>query len=65
MGKTKIHSRLYEQRIYNYMASKLETAGKAKFNHFTARYLDETGELDIKKVFLEFQDLPVGYRGYF
>jgi hypothetical protein len=25
-GKTKIHNRLYEQRIYNYMASKLETS---------------------------------------
>ncbi|MDQ1355511.1 MAG: hypothetical protein QG657_5821 [Acidobacteriota bacterium] len=56
MGKVKIHNRLYEQRVYNYMASKLETASKAKFNHFTARYLDETGGLDIKKVFLKFQD---------
>jgi len=56
LGKAKIHNRLYEQRIYNYMASKLETAGKAKFNHFTARYLDDTGGLDIKKVFLKFQD---------
>ncbi|HLP59106.1 MAG TPA: AAA-like domain-containing protein [Candidatus Deferrimicrobium sp.] len=56
MGKAKIHNRLYEQRIYNYMASKMETAGKAKFNHFTARYLDETGDLDIKKVILKFQD---------
>ncbi len=55
-GKAIIHNRVYEQRIYNYMASKLETAGKAKFNHFTARYLDETGGLDIKKVFLKFQD---------
>jgi hypothetical protein len=56
LGKAKIHNRLYEQRIYNYMASKMETAGKAKFNHFTARYLDETGDLDIKKVILKFQD---------
>jgi hypothetical protein len=56
MGKAKIHNRLYEQRIYNYMTSKLETAGKAKFNGIIARYLDETGGLDIEKVFLKFQD---------
>jgi len=53
--KTKIHNRVYEQRIYNYMASKLETSGKAKFNGISAKYLDKTGGLDIKKVFLEFQ----------
>ncbi|MDQ1354716.1 MAG: hypothetical protein QG657_5025 [Acidobacteriota bacterium] len=55
-GKAKIHNRLYEQRIYNYMASKLETSGKAILNHFTAKYLDETGGLDIKKIILKFQD---------
>ena len=54
-GKTKIHNRLYEQRIYNYMASKLETSGKAIRDHFTAKYLDETGGLDIKKILLKFQ----------
>jgi hypothetical protein len=55
-GKAKIHNRVYEQRIYNYMASKLETSGKAAFDHFTAKYLDETGALDIRKVFMKFQD---------
>jgi hypothetical protein len=55
-GKVKIHNRLYEQRIYNYMASKLETSGKAVIDHFTAKYLDKTGGLDIKKIFLKFQD---------
>jgi len=54
-GKAKIHNRLYEQRIYNYMASKLETSGKAILGHFTAKYLDETGGLDIKKILLKFQ----------
>jgi len=54
-GKAKIHNRVYEQRIYNYMASKLETSGKAKFNGISAKYFDKTGGLDIKKVFLEFQ----------
>jgi hypothetical protein len=27
-GKTVIHNRVYEQLLYNYMASKLETSGK-------------------------------------
>jgi hypothetical protein len=55
-GKAKIHNRLYEQRIYNYMASKLETSGKVAPDHFTAKYLYESGGLDIKKIFLKFQD---------
>jgi hypothetical protein len=55
-GKVRIHNRVYEQIIYHYMASKLEITGKAKFNGITARYLDETGGLDIKKVFQKFQD---------
>lgn len=55
-GKTKIHNRLYEQRIYNYMVSKLETSGMAKFKSITANFLDERGGLDIKRIFLKFQD---------
>ena len=55
-GKVRIHNRVYEQIIYHYMASKLEITGKAKFNGIIARYLDETGDLDIKKVILKFQE---------
>jgi hypothetical protein len=55
-GKVRVHNRLYEQRIYNYMSSRLETSGKVVFDHFTAKYLDEKGELDIKKVFSKFRD---------
>jgi len=54
-GNVRIHNRVYEQIIYHYMASKLEIRGKAKFNGISAKYLDKTGGLDIKKVFLEFQ----------
>ena len=54
-GKAKIHNRVYEQRIYNYMTSKLETSGDVMFDHITANYLDAGGSLDIKKVFLKFQ----------
>jgi hypothetical protein len=55
-GKVRIHNRVYEQIIYNYMASKLEISSKAKLNGISTKYLDETGGLDIKKVFLKFQD---------
>jgi hypothetical protein len=54
--KVRVHNRLYEQRIYDYMSSKLETSGKVAFDHFTARYIDDAGGLDIKKVFLKFRD---------
>ena len=54
-GKVRVHNRVYEQIIYNYMASKLETSADAAFDHFVANYLDEAGGLDIKKVFLKFQ----------
>jgi hypothetical protein len=55
-GKVCVHNRIYEQLIYNYMSSKLETSSKVTFDHFTSKYLDETGRLDIKKVFLKFKD---------
>lgn len=55
-GKVRVHNRIYEQRIYNYMASKLETSGKIPFDHFTSHYLDNSGRLDIPKVFLKFRD---------
>jgi hypothetical protein len=54
-GRTKVHNRLYEQRIYNYMASKMETSTPDILNSVTGSYLDETGKLDIKKVLSKFQ----------
>ncbi|MCK4762286.1 MAG: AAA family ATPase [Candidatus Aminicenantes bacterium] len=55
-GKTKIHNRLYEQRIYNYMASKMETSGKVKFDHVSSSYYNEDGTLHIEKVIGKFRD---------
>jgi hypothetical protein len=40
-GKVRVHNRIYEQIIYDYMASKLETSGDAAFDHFPANYLDD------------------------
>jgi len=54
-GKIKVHNRVYEQRIYNYLASKLEISGKNIGNGITSSYLDEKGKLDVKKVIMKFQ----------
>jgi hypothetical protein len=62
-GKARVHNRVYEQIIYNYMTSKLETSGHVTFDHFTAPYLDETGGLDVKKVFLKFREFMKEHYG--
>jgi hypothetical protein len=55
LGKVRVHNSVYEQIIYNYMASKLETSSANIGNSVTGSYLDETGKLDIKKILSKFQ----------
>jgi hypothetical protein len=55
-GKAKVHNRLYEQRIYNYMASKLETTWEIKFDHVSTSYIREDGTLDMEKTIRKFQE---------
>ncbi len=55
-GKVRVHNRLYEQLIYNYMASKMETSVKLKFNHVSSSYIDEAGILNIEKILRKFQE---------
>jgi hypothetical protein len=55
-GKTKIHNRLYEQRIYNYMASKIETTWEIKFDHVSSSYIRADGTLDLGKTIRKFQE---------
>jgi hypothetical protein len=55
-GKTKIHNRLYEQRIYNYMASKMETSTDMRFDHVGASYIKRDGALDLEKAIRKFQE---------
>jgi hypothetical protein len=56
-GKTKIHNRIYEQLIYNYMASNLETSGKIDLSRYDtgSSYLDESGGLNMQMVIRKFQ----------
>jgi hypothetical protein len=55
-GKAKIHNRLYEQRIYNYLASKMETSREIKFDHVSSSYIDKDGTFDIEKSIRKFQE---------
>lgn len=54
-GKVKVHNRLYEQLIYNYMSSRLETSGGVDFHAVSAGYINEDNSLDVKKVIRNFQ----------
>jgi AAA-like domain len=53
-GSIKIHNRIYEERIYNYMASKTMTALKSHYNYAGHFALDD-GSLDMPRVLLKFQ----------
>ncbi len=55
-NKTRVHNPVYEQRIYNYMASKMEIAGDTDFNIVSSSYVREDGDLDIEKVIRKFQE---------
>ncbi|MCP4149910.1 MAG: AAA family ATPase, partial [bacterium] len=57
-GKVKIHNRLYEQRIYNYMASMMETSGlgRSLYSGAESTYVRENGSLNIDLVIRKFQD---------
>lgn len=53
-GRLKIHNKIYEQLIYNYMSSVVSTSLASKYNygyHFTL----ENNALDMKAVLLKFQ----------
>jgi len=55
-GKTRIHNRLYEQLIYDYMSSNLETSGGIKYPAVSASYILEDGTLNIEKIIRKFQE---------
>ncbi len=55
-GKARVHNRLYEQLIYDYMSSKLETSGGIKYSTVGSSYIREDGTLDIEKILRKFQE---------
>lgn len=62
-GKTRVHNRIYEQRIFNYMSSKLETSGRVNFSNITGSYLDKEGHLDVESIIRKFQGFMIEQYG--
>jgi hypothetical protein len=55
-GQVKIHNRIYEQRIYNYLSAKrLQQFISEKNYTFGDTYLTDSGELDLERVLRKFQ----------
>ena len=55
-NKIKINNRIYEQRIYNYMSSIIETAISIGTYNNKSAYIKEDGTLDIRKVLVKFSE---------
>jgi hypothetical protein len=55
-GALKIHNRIYEQRIYNYMTAKT-IVNFPKVENFAGHFLLDNNELDIKAVLIKFQQV--------
>lgn len=54
-GMLQIHNRIYEQRIYNYMSSKIETSSLNLNKYTFADNFITDNELNLEKVLLKFQ----------
>lgn len=54
-GKVRIDNRIFEERIYNYMSSKIETTTSMKGYNFRDNVLNDTGALDMERVLTKFQ----------
>ena len=55
-GVTVIHNRVYEQRIYNYMSSKIETSTAMEGYNYRDNFLNRDNTLDFEKILLKFQE---------
>ncbi len=55
-SKVRIHNRLYQQLIYDYMASNLETSGDIEHFNVASSYIRGKDELDIEKIIRKFQE---------
>lgn len=55
-NKVKINNRIYEQRIYNYMSSLVETSVSIGPYNQQSAYIKEDGTLDIRKILIKFSE---------
>jgi hypothetical protein len=54
-GKVKIHNRIYEQIIYDYMSSNLETSKGIELYNVSSSYIEDGDKLNIEKIIRKFQ----------
>jgi hypothetical protein len=54
-GRVEVHNKIYEQAIYDYMSSKLETNLNMTTYNFRENFITVEGYLDFKKVLKKFQ----------
>jgi hypothetical protein len=52
----KINNRIYEQIIYDYMSSIIETSTDVSFYNEKSNFIKEDGNLDVKKMLIKFQE---------
>lgn len=50
----KINNRIYEQIVYDYLSSILETSTNVSFYNEKSKFINEDGNLDVKKVLIKF-----------
>jgi hypothetical protein len=55
-GMVVINNRVYAQRIYNYMSSKVETSTAMEGYNYRDNFLNRDGTLDFEKILLKFQE---------
>jgi len=52
----KMNNRIYEQIVYDYLSSLIETSTDVSFYNEKSKFIKENGNLDIKKVIIKFQE---------
>ncbi len=55
-GKLKINNRVYEQLIYDYKMSKIQTTWEVNNYGYQESFLKANGTLDVKKILIKFQE---------
>lgn len=55
-GRVNVTNKVYEQRIYNYMSSKIETSTDISSYNFRNNFINDDNKLDFRKILLKFQE---------
>lgn len=55
-GRIRIHNRIYEQLIYDYLSSKIETSTNMGIYNFRDNFIEPKGVMNFEKILLNFQE---------